>query len=322
MSLVDTETGEVVSRSALAIPRPHEVTSPFELCDAIEQALPLVDDAGELAEAKAKLLAIETYMSQRTKEGRARLEAALRRIEIRMGEVLGEAQHGGDRKSDQVPREELDLPLPKKERHELRLLAAHQDVAEQVIATSDDAKPPSRRKVLDAIRDHLANQKENSVDTRASVRDLAKLGLNATQIAEDIGISPSRVATIAREEGIALARSQVAIEQRESILADLAAKGNTSAQIAKQLGISAQHVRSEARRLGIAIAADRIVGKQHHINAERVIEQTIAALDGLVMGLSVIEDITSLDAEKRRDWSEAITPSLAALNRFKKELNR
>src|SRR5690606_8907715 len=138
---------------------------------------------------------------------------------------------------------------PKKERHELRLLAAHADVAEQVIATSDDTKPPSRRKVLDAIRDHLAKQKENSVGTRESVRDLAKLGLNATQIAEDIGISPSRVATIAREEGIALARSQVAIEQRESILADLAAKGNTSAQIAKQLGISAQHVRSEARRL-------------------------------------------------------------------------
>lgn len=61
--------------------------------------------------------------------------------------------------------------------------------------------------------------------------------------------------------------------------------------------------------------------KRRRIDPERIIEQTISTLDGIADGLALIEDISSLDAEKRLVWSEALRLPLAAINRFKKELS-
>lgn len=348
MSLIDADTGEIVQSrpvivtgdgevvrvGALAIPRPQEVTSPYELCDAIELALPLISDPAELAEAKAKLMAIETYMAQHTKQGRARLEAALRRIEMRMGEVLGDAERGGDRGNQHTGGKLSagNLPeLPKKERHELRLLAAHRDVAEQVIAKSDDRKPPSRRQVLDAIRDHLASQrKEEQVEpgnTRQAVADLAALGLTTQRIAEELDLSQDRVSRVAMDNGIRLRADNGRInsherEHRIQTAQQMASEGHTSRQIAATLGMSFESFRDFASRNKLVIPADAVVGRSGRIDPIRVISQTVADLEASAFSLDVLPDVTTADLDPTQvaDWVISLEQSLRALTRFKNQL--
>jgi hypothetical protein len=58
------------------------------------------------------------------------------------------------------------------------------------------------------------------------------------------------------------------------------------------------------------------------INPERVIEQTVIALEGLALGLALLtpDDYSSLDADKRPQWIERLTEPLAAITRMKKGL--
>jgi hypothetical protein len=72
----------------------------------------------------------------------------MRRLEVRIGQLLGPASRGGDRKSDQVNRDELDLSP--QERNSFRKMAEHPEIVDAVIAESSDDEPPSRRKVLGA----------------------------------------------------------------------------------------------------------------------------------------------------------------------------
>lgn len=65
----------------------------------------------------------------------------MRRMEQRIGVLIGPAEHGGDRKSDQVDRDPLD-PLTPSQRRDFRKLAEHADIVDEVIAESSDASPP------------------------------------------------------------------------------------------------------------------------------------------------------------------------------------
>lgn len=94
------------------------------------------------------------------KVGKARMEATVRRIEIRVGEVLGEPEQGKRTDLSGAPDK---FPLRRQEAHELRLLASHRDLVERVLAGADDAKPASRRRCLDAIRDHLSPDESDSL---------------------------------------------------------------------------------------------------------------------------------------------------------------
>jgi len=58
-----------------------------------------------------------------------------------------------------------------------------------------------------------------------------------------------------------------------------------------------------------------------HIDATRIVEETISTLEGLAMGLALIDDVPSLDTAKRLEWLNALRQPLAAINRFKKELS-
>jgi hypothetical protein len=60
-----------------------------------------------------------------------------------VGDLLGPAEHGGDRKSDQVPHAELDHDIPANRRSEFRKMAANPDIVEEVAAEGTDDNPPS-----------------------------------------------------------------------------------------------------------------------------------------------------------------------------------
>lgn len=71
--------------------------------------------------------------------------AAMRRLEVRIGELLGPADNRGPATLGR------DLGLGPDERHDFREMASHPEVVEAVIAESTDEEPASRRKVLEGL---------------------------------------------------------------------------------------------------------------------------------------------------------------------------
>lgn len=152
MTVIDVDTGEVLSQVP-AIATPGTPTTPELIahqCRSVDIWSEHCDSIPDLNEAAGKLAAIGEYLSRIDSEGRALVAASRLRLERRIGELLGPAKHGGDRKSDQVDHGSLD-PLTPKQRSQFRKMADHPDVVDAVIDESDDASPASRRRVLDEI---------------------------------------------------------------------------------------------------------------------------------------------------------------------------
>lgn len=110
----------------------------------------------EAIEALHQASAIEEYLAK--KDARALcgpVQTAERHLERRVGELLGPAERGGDRKSDQVARVQLDR-IDTTARHRFRLIAEHWDAIAAALPCSraealriaeaarkaDDEKPP------------------------------------------------------------------------------------------------------------------------------------------------------------------------------------
>lgn len=133
--------------------QPSSLVAVDDQCARVEAWAETVTSIPDLQDANNKLGAIDEYLSLTASEGRARVAAARRRLEVRIGSLLGPAEHGGDRRSDQVRRDELDpAPLSPQQRSEFRKMAADSGTVEDVIAGSSDEAPASRSKVLDSIK--------------------------------------------------------------------------------------------------------------------------------------------------------------------------
>jgi hypothetical protein len=133
------------------VPQPSPGVDVFGICQAIEAQLAEVSDVTTLKDVAARLGAIDQYIAATTSQGRAQVQATIRRIEVRVGEVLGEPQrfHGNaHRKKDSLANESS---LTANERHQFRQMADNPDVVDDVIGASTDDAPPSRSKILDAI---------------------------------------------------------------------------------------------------------------------------------------------------------------------------
>jgi DNA-binding transcriptional MerR regulator len=149
----------------LAIPQPSQLVDVVNLCQSIEAQLPFVEDMGQLKDAEFKLRAIDEYLALTSTEGRQAVAATIYRIQMRAGEVLGEASPNGKGLGSSAidPSE-----LTKDERYHLRLMAAHSDIVEQEIAKGTDERPTSRRQVLGAIRESMRAEEQRFRDDLAS----------------------------------------------------------------------------------------------------------------------------------------------------------
>ena len=109
---------------------------------------------------------------------------------------------------------------------------------------------------------------------------------------------------------------------RRRKIAELAEQGWTSRQIGKQVGIGDDRVRLVAREHGIDIPADRLVGKTRRIDAERIIRETVNSLEGLCLGVELLEPehFEQLDPGEARRWSESLARSGRIINQLRKEL--
>lgn len=114
-------------------------------------------------------------------------------------------------------------------------------------------------------------------------------------------------------------RSPEAAERRRDLIAEMAARGMTSRQIAGRLGIAGQRVRQVARDHGITIGADALVGRTRRLDSNRIVRETVHALEGMVLAIE-LADAARLDPAEAPEWAASMTRSLRVLSKFVRQM--
>jgi hypothetical protein len=114
-------------------------------------------------------------------------------------------------------------------------------------------------------------------------------------------------------------KSRAAIEARVAKAKEMAEQGYTSAQIAETIGIARDNMSEFRSRHGIEVPADAVVGKPRIIDSNRVVNETVIALEGLVMGVELVE-LPQLNPDQIAGWATSLNDSLRSLNRLHKQL--
>ncbi|MGE3835974.1 MAG: hypothetical protein AB7H43_14500 [Acidimicrobiia bacterium] len=120
----------------------------------VELLIADLDTLPALQEVGLRLEMFRTYVEGHSREGVARIEAARRRLELRIGQIADPPAPGSrtDLEEDEPNLAGAPARLSRPDLTDRRALAEHPDVVEDVIAGSTDESPPSRRKTMDAIR--------------------------------------------------------------------------------------------------------------------------------------------------------------------------
>jgi len=116
-------------------------------------------------------------------------------------------------------------------------------------------------------------------------------------------------------------RSPKAAARRRELIGQLAARGMASQQIGEQLGIGSDRVRREAREHGIDIRADAAVGRARRFDTNRIVRETVHALEGLAMGAG-LADLAEIDPAEAPQWAASLRRSLRALRRFARQIEQ
>ena len=118
----------------------------------------------------------------------------------------------------------------------------------------------------------------------------------------------------------ALGKNRASVEERTRQVRELAASGHNSRQIADILGYgNVVTFRNFVRTNGIEIPADAVINKARSIDSNRIVRETVHALEGLAMGVQ-LADLSDLETSQLRDWSASLTDSIRTLTRFTKQI--
>jgi hypothetical protein len=110
-----------------------------------------------------------------------------------------------------------------------------------------------------------------------------------------------------------------AAARRRELIRELAFRGHSSRQIGERINMNDQTVRAIARELSIAIPADEVVRKSRRHDSGRILRETAQALEGLVMGISLVNP-EEVDPAEAKQWATSLTSSIRALNRFTNQI--
>lgn len=127
---------------AVIVPDPSPMLDVRSVCSTVVLWAESTDDVVAIADNSAKLAAIATYVAQTNRDGLAEIEAARRRLEMRIGE-LSPRHQGQPTCSD--PEQ-----VPRWDRSRFRQMFENADVVEEIIAESTDDQPPTRNRVIEA----------------------------------------------------------------------------------------------------------------------------------------------------------------------------
>lgn len=106
---------------------------------------------------------------------------------------------------------------------------------------------------------------------------------------------------------------------RAERIRELAADGHRAEQIAKELGHTPAFIRRIATDNDIKLHSSR--GSRVAVDHERVISETIAALEGIATGLSATKaDPTGVEPEVAREWLTALAEAMRPINKLARQL--
>lgn len=232
---------------ALALPEPAQVERVDLFCSQIDAWSQTCDDVAELADAKNKVSALDHYLALNATDGRAQLAATMRRLEVRIGELLGPAptpQETGALKGS-IANE--PSPLSKDERHQFRQMAEHPEVVDDVIETSTDDEPASRRKVLDEIKRRtqpepdttpdrpLDPRQERAASRRETVAAMHAAGYASQIIADRLGVAVGTIQADKLSLGLVGAGGGRQRANPDQVVADIAEKASAIAMVLESL---------------------------------------------------------------------------------------
>ena len=111
--------------------------------------------------------------------------------------------------------------------------------------------------------------------------------------------------------------------QRRNLIRQMAGQGHSSEQIGARLGILDGTVRRIARADGISIPADEALGARTRkkIDSNRIVRETVAMLEGLDMGLQLV-NYDDLDPAEIESWVTSLGDSIRVLTGMKKQLTQ
>lgn len=191
---------------SLVVREPSSLVEVHDQCATVETWAAACESVAELRDASNRLAAINEYLERTSTEGRARVAAAMRRLEVRIGQLLGPPSPGRPSTETSVMTD-----VSRHQRQEFREMAEHPEVVEAVIADSTDEQPASRRRVTQRIAEATkahpiatpSFKSREAVDARVSkAREMAAEGYTSRQIAKEIGISAESIAEFRKRHGI------------------------------------------------------------------------------------------------------------------------
>jgi hypothetical protein len=104
--------------------------------------------------------------------------------------------------------------------------------------------------------------------------------------------------------------------QRRRLIRAWAEQGYSSRQMSERLGMGISNIRQIAREMGVTIPADQVIGKSRRHDSASIIRETAQALEGLVMGVSLVSFDDDIDPAQAKAWATSLSGSLRALNQF------
>lgn len=142
------------------------------------------------------------------------------------------------------------------------------------------------------------------------------------------GLANGTVTARAAEVALTDAMAQAGVEQKRTTqqtqdraakAREMAARGATSRQIAEAIGIAVESMADFRKRHNIEVPADAVVGKSRRIDSNRVVAQTVIALEADVMSIDLVK-FDELDRSQIEGWVTSLSSSLRSLTKFHKQL--
>jgi hypothetical protein len=114
-------------------------------------------------------------------------------------------------------------------------------------------------------------------------------------------------------------RSAEAAARRRELIGEFAGRGMSSRQIGQRLGIAAERVRQAAREHRIDIRADAVLGRTWRHDSNRIVRQTVHALEGLTMAVELADPV-GLDPGEATEWPASMSRSIRLLSKFLRQV--
>lgn len=263
-----------------------------------------IDDIVEL-KAQADAIRVYTMSKQLGKDAELAAQEIVRRAERGLALAIRKSQEAGD--------------MPRKGQHRA-LHGEKSTAASDYFSGGQDqfesfamAEGVTEEQFEEAIQEAKA---EGNVSRRNVARKTtAKREAAAAKAAAQDEPAPLDVPAPDDRSGDASLRRRAAVRR-------LAAEGYTSKQIAEKVGRRDDVVRQVAREMGVEIPADKAIGRSGRaIDPNRVVRETVHAMEGLAMGLGlIIDDLSGVDRVEAAAWGKSLRESSRFVTRLIKGL--